>query len=526
MTKIIFFILFNIYFFTEDLRKGGVYNIIFQQLYLQHRIKEISLRESFRYPNTFFRIYKNSEYNYYYIENIINNYGMTYLKNNEISLYKIKNESSLWKFIKKNNNKYIIRNKNKCYIKINEYNISCKNISPNDASEFILTKIYEENSKNSNLIENEPIDILIKYLDLRDPNLKRKKIHQIEKDYDNEELKYSIRSVLTNIPWIRKIFILMPNEKVRYFKDYKLIKNKIIYVKDRDLLGYDSSDSNSIQFNIWKMDKFGISTNFIIMDDDCFIGKKLAKSDFFYVDKEKVVPSIVTSNIMKINENEIKKYYNLYRFKAKKSKEEQSKDIFLYSLYLTYLFILRIFKKIIKESIFIPRYTHNAIPVNLNELKEIYNIVYISEYRQVTLNTLYRHIGFIQFQTFYLSYNFIKHNKKIRNIPYKYIDINDSIISDYKKYSLFCINTGSFKYSNLTFYKAKITMEYLFPYPTPYEKKENSFINLSFNTIYSMENIIRVYNKQFIQKNKKKNVCKNLIIIIFIIISGKYLVCN
>ena len=61
MTKIIFFILFNIYFFTEDLRKGGVYNIIFQQLYLQHRIKEISLRESFRYPNTFFRIYKNSE---------------------------------------------------------------------------------------------------------------------------------------------------------------------------------------------------------------------------------------------------------------------------------------------------------------------------------------------------------------------------------------------------------------------------------------------------------------------------------
>ena len=164
-----------------------------------------------------------------------------------------------------------------------------------------MTKIYEENNVNFNLIENEPIDILIKYIDLRDQNLKRKEIHQIEKDYDNEELKYSIRSVLINIPWIRKIFILMPNEKVRYFKDYKLIKNKIIYVKDRDLLGYDSSDSNSIQFNIWKMDKFGISTNFIIMDDDCFIGKKLAKSDFFYVDKEKVVPSIVTSTIAGAN---------------------------------------------------------------------------------------------------------------------------------------------------------------------------------------------------------------------------------
>ena len=121
------------------------------------------------------------------------------------------------------------------------------------SSEFNLTKIYEENNENSSLnflIENEPIDILIKYIDLNDPNLKRKGIHQIEKDYDNEELKYSIRSILTNIPWVRKIFILMPNEKVRYFKDYKLIKNKIIYVKDKDLLGYDSSDSNSFQFNI------------------------------------------------------------------------------------------------------------------------------------------------------------------------------------------------------------------------------------------------------------------------------------
>ena len=69
------------------------------------------------------------------------------------------------------------------------------------------------------------------YIDLRDKSLKRKGIKQIYKDFDNEELRYSIRSILENIPWIRKIFILMPNEKVRYFKPANIIKEKIVYIK-------------------------------------------------------------------------------------------------------------------------------------------------------------------------------------------------------------------------------------------------------------------------------------------------------
>ena len=75
----------------------------------------------------------------------------------------------------------------------------------------------------------------------------------------------------------------MPNEKIRYFKDYNLIKDKIKYVKDIDLLGYESSNCNAFLFRYWKMKKFGISNNIIIMDDDYFIAKKLKKSDFFYV---------------------------------------------------------------------------------------------------------------------------------------------------------------------------------------------------------------------------------------------------
>jgi len=78
------------------------------------------------------------------------------------------------------------------------------------------------------IIEREPIDVLIKYIDLRDETLKREGILQIKKDENNMELKYSIRSILRNIPCIRKIYILMPNKKVKFLKEYKLINDKII----------------------------------------------------------------------------------------------------------------------------------------------------------------------------------------------------------------------------------------------------------------------------------------------------------
>ena len=94
---------------------------------------------------------------------------------------------------------------------------------------FLLLNHSEEDLK---IIEKEPIDVLIKYIDLSDPTLIREGIPQIQKDHDNEELKYNVRSMLKNIPWVRKIFIVMPNKKVRYFKDYDLIKEKIIYVHD------------------------------------------------------------------------------------------------------------------------------------------------------------------------------------------------------------------------------------------------------------------------------------------------------
>ena len=269
---------------------NGVYKLYYKNLFFSYENLKLQVSNSVELEkNSFFRIKKISYVDnntYFYIEHSDTNLKLVSSSNNEIDvlLSTLNSENSLWTFFEFEQNNYKIHNKNNCFIKIINLNIYCQNITLEEATSLQFLKIYEEISDNefdNELIDKEPIDILIKYIDLRDPMLKRNGIHQIKNDFDNEQLRYSIRSILKNIPWIRKIFILMPNDKIKYFKNYELIKDKIVYVIDKDLLGYDSSNSLAFQFRYWKMEKFGISNNFIAMDDDCFIGKPLKKMIFF-----------------------------------------------------------------------------------------------------------------------------------------------------------------------------------------------------------------------------------------------------
>ena len=405
---IIYFLLILLYIgcSNKETIKNGIYNLITNGHYLFYNNRYLNISNNFKYPNTFFRIkmiYKTLNGSFYNIEELFKKFKLIPLKSKELYFNKTRDNMSIWNFIKSGENDFVIKNKNNCYIKIEQFKFLCDNISINEASKFSIMRIFSEVKQNITyrdlkILNKENIDILIKYIDLRDPSLKRKEIHQIEKDYDNEELRYSIRSILMNIPWIRKIFILMPNKKVRYFKDYKYIKDKIIYVKDKDLLGYDSSNINAFLFRYWKMKEFGISDNIIIMDDDCFIGKKLKKSDFFYVKNGKVFPLIITSKFLKIDKLTVTKNFELYKNRAKNSKEEQNEDIFNFSKYLTFLFILDLFNFSPTENVFIPKFTHNAIPVNLNDIKEIYYLAYNSKYKYSTLDCIYRMPGYLQFQ--------------------------------------------------------------------------------------------------------------------------------
>ena len=80
------------------------------------------------------------------------------------------------------------------------------------------------------------------------------------------------------------------------------------------------------------MKEFGISNNIIVMDDDCFIGSKLEKTDFFYIQDGKIVPFIVTSNFKMINKSYVLQKIELYSNKVKKSRLEQTGVIFQFSM--------------------------------------------------------------------------------------------------------------------------------------------------------------------------------------------------
>ena len=349
--------------------------------------------------------------------------------------------------------------------------------------------------------------------------MKRKGIPQIKKDENNKELKYSIRSILKNIPWIRKIYILMPNKKVLFLKENNLINDKIVYVNDKDFLGYDSSNSYAFQFRYWKMERFNISENFIVMDDDYFIGKPLKKSDFFYVENGKVVPSIISDYFLEESYDSSNMYHNKFKWRAKKMKKEQSYPFFMYSVYTTYLFIMQLLKK----NLTIPYFTHNAIPCNLHDLKEIYNLVHKSKYKFSTLDSLKRHFESLQFQTFYMTYTFNKYNKKVHIISRKYIDNFGSITSNYN-FSLFCINTGQTNYSKLSFQKTRIVMEYLFPEPTKYEIFNYTELpSIAYDVISEMEKEKNENMKKFKEMEKELKNLKKLkkqlkLLLIFVIL--------
>ena len=150
----------------------------------------------------------------------------------------------------------------------------------------------------------------------------------------------------------------------------------------------------------------------------------------------------------------------------------------------------------------VPRFTHNAIPCNLKDLKEIYYIIKRSKYKFSTLDSLKRHIESLQFQTFYMSFTFNKYNRKVHILSHKYID-NDRTITGNYNVSLFCINRGQKKYSDLSFKKSRIVMEKLFPEPTKYELINYSELpSVGYDIISQMEKK-RVKCLNNIKNNKK-----------------------
>ena len=439
----------------------------------------------FLYKNPYFRLFEiEPNTNYYLIESKTKKKFLGVDEQNNILMYNNKKNSFnirkiIWKIIRFKNKFFFIKNNyNNKYLEASNIRLKClhETISPaenkthneKEIKKFIFkfSKLYEEIKMNKTYIKyvnKENIDILIKYIDLTDKNLNREGIIQIYKDFDNEELRYSLRSILRNLPWVRKIFILMPNEKVKYLKSYEEIKEKIIYINDKDFLGFESANIFSFTFNLYKLKRFGISKNFIYLEDDFFIGKSLKKTDFFYYDekekkvlpflltkRKKVLPFLLTMHFQELNKTEsIEKYFELY--KIRDYINSHSSIGWWFSIFGTEKYFMEKYKL---QIIINPNFTHNAISENLDNLKEIYEEIKDYDY-------------------------FIKH-KKVNCIKYRYISIEYIKLIKLKE-PLFVLNTGG-NHIPLNRQK-KIQLKIMnrkFNLKTKYELTNNKNINFNF----------------------------------------------
>ena len=336
--------------------------------------------------------------------------------------------------------------------------------------QFRILKIFseEESIKQSNygMVEKEPIDVFIKYIDLTDKTLKREGIKQIAKDYDSEELRYSLRSILQYIPWVRKIFIVMPNDKVRFLKPYEEIKDKFVYVKDKDFLGYDTANIFAFSFNLHKMEKFNISKNFIYMEDDYFIGSYLKKTDLFYYDEKekKVLPFLVNEHYREMNYGQrIGFYYYLY------NRKDSFKVHGNRGWTLSILGTEKYFAEKYDINVILPLFTHCAYPVNIDDLKDIYNEIQDYEYINETLYSSVRHIMTLNQPEFYNLYQLNIKKRKVHKIKRLYINMENSKMSELY-YPLFVLNTCGDNIPTKKEYRHhRIMMRTRFPNATKYE---------------------------------------------------------
>ena len=101
--------------------------------------------------------------------------------------------------------------------------------------------------------------------------------------YNNDELKFSLRSVAQNAPWINKIFIITDNQIPEWINiehpKIKIIDHREIIPNEKLPLFNSCAIESRIPY-IKELSEF-----FIYANDDCFIWKPIDKDFFFLGDK-------------------------------------------------------------------------------------------------------------------------------------------------------------------------------------------------------------------------------------------------
>jgi hypothetical protein len=104
---------------------------------------------------------------------------------------------------------------------------------------------------------------------------------------DNQELRYSLRSILKYAPFVNHIYIITMNQKPAWLAPHPkitIIDHTQIFKNADDLPTFNS---HALESNLHRVP--GLSERFIYFNDDVFLGAPVTAADFFVDDKLNVL---------------------------------------------------------------------------------------------------------------------------------------------------------------------------------------------------------------------------------------------
>lgn len=278
-------------------------------------------------------------------------------------------------------------------------------------------------------IQDEPIDIVYTWVDSTDPEWKQKKseykpqyIEEIR--FPNEqqpdlELETSILFTLTNLKWIRNIYIVTMRPQIpQCLHKNKFLKllhygNKIKIIHHDQINIPLTFNSNVIECYLHNIE--GLSENFVYMNDDFYILKKVPYSFFFHrnEDTKEDVPITINRTRLLLNFYP-KKWLNIYTTS-----------------------IANTIKKLQKKS-FCQK--HHALPYTLN--RTFCKKIQTKYQKYITINNENKFRTPNDLIFYLIVYNEgLNYYKTFEQIPFKYKFINDTELPiNISDYTFLCMN--------------------------------------------------------------------------------------
>ena len=290
------------------------------------------------------------------------------------------------------------------------------------------------------------------YRTLRDSYSSQKGVSS--RDRDNDELKYSLRSIKKYLPWHKgKIFLVTPGMKPTWLSN----SSNIIWINQNDIIPENlipTFNTNVIEFFLHKIP--GLTDYFIHMNDDYFFCKSIKPDDIFTIGKNVIkINFFMNNNIIqhghdqvgKINKIWLSSVYNSNGFLDLKYGEKKRNFLD----HAPYIYHKKIFE--IVHSDFYEQIT------TLNRFRHKFDIIppFILIYATIQKDIVPYEIKYNQTKLFALK------NKESLQL------IKDSLNNE--KFFLFCIND---EHNNDDISKEmQLFLENIFTIPSHHEKKDN-----------------------------------------------------